>query len=108
MRWHVPTNVGRTLYYVCICIWCICLNVYTLKWLIIFFRFSIQPANILMTPGNNDIKISDFGLARYIASGNQVTSLEGQVEFMSPEVIALQPLTTAADIWSLGTIVYLM
>ena len=37
-----------------------------------------------------------------------MSELEGRVEFMSPEVVALQPLTTAADIWSIGTITYLM
>ncbi len=61
-----------------------------------------------MTAGGNDLKIADFGLSRYIESGNQLSCLEGRLEYMSPEVIALQPLTTAADSWSLGTIIYLM
>ena len=67
-----------------------------------------QPDNILLTSGHNDLKICDFGLSRFIESGNQLTTLEGRVEFLSPEVVALQPLTTAADVWSLGTITYLM
>ncbi len=67
-----------------------------------------QPDNILLTYGHKDIKICDLGLSRYIESGNQLSRLEGRVEYMSPEVVALQPLTTAADVWSLGTITYLM
>lgn len=69
-----------------------------------------QPDNILLTAGHNDLRISDFGLARYIETGNHLEAHEiaGSTEFMAPEVVSLQPLTTAADIWSVGAIAYLM
>ena len=58
--------------------------------------------------GCKDIKICDFGMARYIEVCNQLRELRGNIDFMAPEAVSLQPLTTAADIWSTGTIVYWM
>jgi len=63
-----------------------------------------------LTAVQNDLKISDFGLARYIQTGNHLEAQEiaGNAEFMAPEVVSLLPMTTAADIWSVGAIAYLM
>jgi len=61
-----------------------------------------------LTAGRSDLKISDFGTARYIEACNQLDEVPRSPEFMAPEVVNLQPLTTAADIWSVGTIAYLM
>lgn len=67
-----------------------------------------QPENILMTAGHNDLRIADFGLARRIKAGNQLEEVSNSPYFMAPESVTLQPLTTAADIWSAGAIAYLM
>jgi len=69
---------------------------------------NLTPENILLTAGQSDLKISDFGTARYIEACNQLDEVPRSPEFMAPEVVNLQPLTTAADIWSVGTIAYLM
>ena len=66
---------------------------------------SPQPDNILLTAGYGDLKIGGFGNARYIETGNQLTDLTYcGVEFLAPEVVTLQPLTTGADIWSTGVL----
>ena len=48
-------------------------------------------------------------MARYVETGNQLPDLTScVVEFMCPEVVSLQPLTTAVDIWSAGVIACFM
>ena len=68
----------------------------------------IQPSSILLTSGQKQLKLTDFSLARYIETGNQLQELRGSLEYMAPEAVSLLPLTTAADIWSAGTIAYYM
>ncbi len=59
----------------------------------------------MLTAGYGDLKLGGFGLARFIESGNQLTNLAHcGVEFQAPEVVILQPITTAADIWSAGVL----
>ena len=68
----------------------------------------MQPKSILLTSDHKQLKLTDFSLARYIETGNQLRELRGNVEYMAPEAVSLLPLTTAADIWSAGTIAYFM
>ena len=67
-----------------------------------------QPKSILLTSDHKQLKLTDFSLARYIETGNQLQELRGSVEYMAPEAVSLLPLTTAADIWSAGAIAYFM
>ena len=62
----------------------------------------------MLTSEQRQLKLTDFSLARYIETGNQLQELRGNVEYMAPEVVSLLPLTTAADIWSVGVIAYFM
>jgi hypothetical protein len=55
-------------------------------------------------------KLCDFSLAESLpasaAADGVCTTLCGTVNFMSPEIAARQPHTTATDLWSLGCVFY--
>jgi WD40 repeat protein/tetratricopeptide (TPR) repeat protein len=69
----------------------------------------LKPANILLDEQGQPL-VSDFGLARRVdKTGSLVQSgIEGTAEYMSPEQARAKPgaATTAADIYSLGAILY--
>lgn len=68
----------------------------------------IKSDNIII--GDNDrVTIIDFGLAR--RSGMRATGLDDQMlsgtpEYMAPETIRGEPITPAADLYAVGTILY--
>ena len=65
----------------------------------------LKPENILLDE-NDDIKIADFGFARWMKSNIAETSC-GSPHYAAPEVIRGIPYDgRAADIWSCGVILY--
>ncbi len=51
-----------------------------------------------------ELKIIDFGFARHLgdlssSTSSPVLTTEGTPEFVSPEVINYQPITTTTDMW---------
>ena len=69
----------------------------------------LKPANVLIA-GDGTLKITDFGLAKNLALAGQTLSgaLFGSPSYMSPEQAHGLPgqVGTAADIYSLGAILY--
>ncbi len=70
----------------------------------------IKPANIMLEDKTERVRLTDFGVARVLdsraltADGNIV----GTPMFMSPEQVAGEELDTASDLFSLGSVLYLL
>ncbi|XP_071253378.1 death-associated protein kinase 2-like isoform X2 [Salvelinus alpinus] len=74
-------------------------------------HFDLKPENIMLadkTIPHPHIKIIDFGLAHRFKQGEEYRSLSGTPQYISPEVINYEPLSEAADIWSIGVITYIL
>jgi serine/threonine-protein kinase len=68
----------------------------------------VKPANVMVLPGGEP-KIMDFGIAKVPAS--QLTAAGeffGTPSYMSPEQAAGEPLDGRSDLFSLGSILYLL
>lgn len=59
------------------------------------------------TKKTSDIKLIDFGYSRSYLEGEKMTSLVGTSFYIAPEVVEGE-YTKAADLWSFGTIVYML
>lgn len=60
----------------------------------------LQPENILMVyPPRDEIKICDFGFCQEIDTSRHQYSMFGTPEFVAPEIVHLEPVTVATDIW---------
>jgi hypothetical protein len=70
----------------------------------------IKPANILLENGIERVKLTDFGLARMVddASVTQSGVIAGTPLFMSPEQAAGEPVDARGDLFSLGSVLYMM
>ena len=70
----------------------------------------IKPANILLEGNSNDVKLTDFGLARSAddASITQSGSISGTPLYMSPEQAQGHEMDERSDLFSLGSVLYVM
>jgi serine/threonine protein kinase len=70
----------------------------------------LKPANLLLAEEGNEIKLTDFGIARLWAN-NRLTmdgALVGTAEYMSPEQAAGDRVTPLSDLYSLGGVMFAM
>ncbi|XP_052652289.1 death-associated protein kinase 2-like isoform X4 [Harpia harpyja] len=74
-------------------------------------HFDLKPENIMLQEKHVPrpwIKIIDFGLAQHLEDGVTFKSLCGTPQYIAPEVINYEPLSSAADMWSIGVITYIL
>jgi hypothetical protein len=64
----------------------------------------VKPSNVLVTPEGR-VVLLDFGLVS-VASGATTHSGAGTPEYMSPEQVAMLPVTGAADWYAFGVILF--
>jgi serine/threonine protein kinase len=67
----------------------------------------VKPANILVTEDGN-VKLGDFGIARFATQVSGSGQLMGTPAYLSPEQILGQPQNTRSDLFSLGIVLYQM
>ncbi|EMP31340.1 Death-associated protein kinase 2 [Chelonia mydas] len=68
-------------------------------------HFDLKPENIMLLEKdvpNPKIKIIDFGLAQKLEDGVTFKSLCGTPQYVAPEVINYEPLSSATDMWLSG------
>ncbi|KAM6899515.1 death-associated protein kinase 2 [Xenentodon cancila] len=74
-------------------------------------HFDLKPENIMLSDKVSEhpnIKLIDFGLAHRFQEGEEYRSTSGTPQYIAPEVINGEPLSTAADMWSIGVITYIL
>ncbi|XP_035249445.1 serine/threonine-protein kinase 17B [Anguilla anguilla] len=73
-------------------------------------HLDLKPQNILLTSLSplGDIKLVDFGLARRLGTAGELREILGTPEYVAPEILNYEPITTATDLWSVGVIAYML
>ncbi|XP_062312377.1 serine/threonine-protein kinase 17B [Osmerus eperlanus] len=73
-------------------------------------HLDLKPQNILLTSLSplGDIKIVDFGLARRLGMVGELREILGTPEYVAPEILNYEPITTATDLWSVGVIAFML
>jgi serine/threonine-protein kinase len=72
-----------------------------------FIHGDLRPGNILVTP-EGQIKITDFWVSQAVASCQSIraSAMMRSIHYMAPEVAEGKPATPAADVYSLGIILF--
>lgn len=71
----------------------------------------IKPENLLFSSKDQStsiIKVSDFGLARFIDSETLATTTCGTPGYVAPEVLEQKPYNEACDFWSVGVVLFIL
>ncbi len=67
----------------------------------------IKPGNIIYNPGNGEVKVTDFGIAKIVDDSKTKTgSVMGSPLFMSPEQLMGKKVFGSTDVYSLGVTFY--
>ena len=71
----------------------------------------LKPENLLLDTKDLEkatIKISDFGLARFVTSEELATTTCGTPGYVAPEVLTKKPYDQRCDYWSLAVVMFIM
>ena len=65
----------------------------------------VSPSNVLLSEAG-EVKLTDFGVARFGRDASQVGSLKGKLGYMAPEQARGEPLDHRSDVFSVGAILF--
>lgn len=71
----------------------------------------IKPENLLFSskdPASAIMKVSDFGLARFVTEGNFATTTCGTPGYVAPEILSEKPYRSPCDFWSVAVVLYIL
>ena len=71
----------------------------------------IKPENLLLSskdPEKAVIKVSDFGLARFLKDEQFATTTCGTPGYVAPEILSSKPYTNSCDFWSVGVVLFVL
>ncbi len=72
----------------------------------------LKPENVFILAPNNHVKVLDFGIAKFMGQGLDMTTehdvLHGTVAYMSPEHLQGKGVTARSDVYQLGLILFEM
>lgn len=73
-------------------------------------HLDLKPQNILLSSiyPLGDIKIVDFGMSRKLGNACELREIMGTPEYLAPEILNYDPITTATDMWNIGIIAYML
>ncbi|XP_036276871.1 serine/threonine-protein kinase 17B isoform X3 [Pipistrellus kuhlii] len=68
-------------------------------------HLDLKPQNILLSSiyPLGDIKIVDFGMSRKLGNACELREIMGTPEYLAPEILNYDPITTATDMWKRPT-----
>uniref|UniRef100_A0A6E8V834 Serine/threonine-protein kinase ULK3 n=1 Tax=Anopheles coluzzii TaxID=1518534 RepID=A0A6E8V834_ANOCL len=71
-------------------------------------HLDLKPANLLLTraSGTYVLKVGDFGFAQRLKLNQENTAVKGSPLYMAPEILLNSSYGPAADLWSVGVILY--
>jgi hypothetical protein len=67
----------------------------------------VKPANVMVTE-EGEVKLSDFGIARFATQVSNSGRIMGTPAYLAPEQILGEPHSTRSDLFSLGIVLYQM
>ncbi|KAK5600213.1 hypothetical protein CRENBAI_004898 [Crenichthys baileyi] len=73
-------------------------------------HLDLKPQNILLTSARplGDIHIVDFGLSRRMDKIIEVREILVTPEYVAPEILNYEHISTGTDMWSIGVLIYVM
>ncbi|XP_050443024.1 uncharacterized protein LOC126847066 [Adelges cooleyi] len=71
-------------------------------------HLDIKPQNLVLMGAfpTCDVKLCDFEISRVILEGAEIREILGTPDYVAPEILHYEPITLAADMWSLGVTTY--
>jgi len=73
-------------------------------------HLDIKPQNIVLMSEfpNCEIKLCDLEVSRVIRDTEHIREIIGTPDYVAPEILGMDPISLAADIWSLGVLAYVL